>query len=54
MKEALHLINEKELVELGIREFFDAHATGVHDGTMDQLGKGKSLFKSMEDPFTMR
>lgn len=51
---SLHFIYDKEFVDEVIREFIGAHETGVHDGTMDQLEKGKSLFKSMEDPFTMR
>lgn len=42
---------KRELDE-GTREFIGAHRTGVHDGTMEQ--EGKSLFKAMEDPFTIR
>lgn len=37
-----------------MREFIGAQKTGVHDGTMDQLGEGKCLFKAMEDPLTIR
>lgn len=42
---------KRELDE-GTREFIGAQGTGVLDGTMEQ--EGKSLFKAMEDPFTIR
>lgn len=37
---ALDLIINKESFDEGMREFIGAHKTGVHDGTMDQLGEG--------------
>lgn len=52
-KRALHFTVDKEsfMKECGS---ILALQTGVHNGTMDQLGEGKGRFKTSEDPLNSR